>query len=156
MTTQVLKTGDAAPAFVLKNQDGETVRFKDFARKWVVMYFYPKDMTPGCTIEAHEFTNLREEFEKNGGVVFGVSADNIQSHKTFCEREGLGVTLLSDTDAKICSAYGVWAQKDGGKMGVARTTFLVAPGGKIAEIWRNVQAAGHADAVLKRLNELNK
>ena len=120
----------------------------------MVLYFYPKDNTPGCPLEAIEFTALKAEFEKNGAVVFGVSADSVSSHKKFCEKHGLQITLLSDPEHKVLETYGVWQlKKRGGReyFGTVRSTYLIDPEGRIAQIWFNVKAQGHAEQVLQTL-----
>ncbi len=149
-----LGVGDSAPDFSLFDGAGDKVDLKALAGQWVVLYFYPKDDTPGCTIEAMDFSKLRKEFEKAGALVFGVSPDSPESHCKFSERRHLKVRLLSDPTHKVLEAYGVWGLKKlyGREfMGVDRTTFLIDPTGKIAELWPKVKVAGHAEAVLKAL-----
>ncbi len=152
-----LKIQDPAPEFCLPDQNGNEVCLKDFRGKWVILYFYPKDNTKGCTMEALDFTRMLDEFRKLGAVVIGVSPDSIESHQKFIKKHGLKVTLLSDPEHKVLEAYGVWQLK---KMygreyyGVVRSTFLIDPDGKIAYIWRKVRVKGHAEKVKKVLEEL--
>ena len=127
---------------------------KDFKGKWLVLYFYPKDNTAGCKQEAVDFTAAKEEFEKNGAVILGVSKDTVASHQKFIEKAGLTITLLADSDLTAIKAFDVWhLKKFMGKesMGIVRTTFLINPAGKIAKVWNNVRVKGHADAVLEEL-----
>ncbi len=151
--------GKKAPDFCLPDENGQEVCLKDFKGKWVVLYFYPKDNTPGCTREAEEFTELLPEFEKLGAVVLGVSPDSVESHKKFKEKKNLKVKLLSDENKEVLNAYGVWQKK---KMygreyyGVVRTTYLIDPEGKVAHVWKRVRVKGHAEAVLKRIKELGE
>ncbi len=159
MAKKELKAGMAAPEFLLKNQGEKEVRLEDFRGKWVVLYFYPKDNTPGCTIEALDFTKLSKDFEKLKAVILGVSPDSCQSHSKFIKGKKLTVTLLSDPEHKMLETYGVWQLKQFmGKsyMGVARTTFLIDPDGRIAFIWNGVKADGHAEAVKAKLKEIQK
>jgi len=155
----VLSQEDTAPEFCLKNEDGKEVCLEDFRGKWVVLYFYPKDNTPGCTREAQDFSEKLEEFEKLGAVVLGVSPDSVRSHKRFKEKKGLKVTLLSDEEKKVVETYGVWQKKKvcGRECyGVVRTTYLIDPEGKVAEVWEKVKVKGHVDAVLEKLKELKE
>lgn len=122
-----------------------------------MLYFYPRDNTPGCTVEAREFTELLPEFEKLGAAVIGVSKDSLESHRRFAEKHGLKVTLLSDPEHRVIEAYGAWAKK---KMrgreywGTVRTTYLIDPEGRVAKVWRRVRARGHAAKVLEELRRL--
>ena len=149
--------GDEAPGFCLPNQDGEEVCLEGFRGSWVVLYFYPRDNTKGCTLEALDFTANLEAFEELGAVVLGVSPDSVRSHRGFCDRHGLGITLLSDPDHEVLERYGVWQIK---KMygrefhGVERSTFIIDPEGRVAHAWRKVRVKGHVDAVKRRLAEL--
>lgn len=155
MTT--LKIGDEAPGFCLPNDEIGQVCLEDHIGSWVVLYFYPRDGTKGCTLEALEFTAAEDEFNARGAAVLGVSPDSPESHTKFKEKNQLSVTLLSDTEKKILTEYGVWRKKKmyGREyMGVVRSTFLIDPDGKIANIWLNVKVAGHADAVMDKLVEL--
>ena len=159
MAKQELKIGGGAPELSLKNQDGSETTLKNFRGKWVVLYFYPKDNTPGCTIEAMDFTKYWKDFDKLNTVVLGVSPDSCQSHTKFIKDKSLKLTLLSDPEHQLAETYGVWQKKQFmGKsfMGVVRSTYLIDPEGKIAFLWNGVQAAGHADAVKAKLTELQK
>ncbi len=153
----MLGEGDEAPNFCLPNQDGKEVCLNSFRGKWVVLYFYPKDNTKGCTQEALDFTSRLDEFESIGAVVLGVSPDSIRSHKRFAERHGLKVTLLSDESKEVLKSYGVWKlKKRYGReyYGVERSTFIIGPDGVIRKVWRNVRVKGHVDEVLSTLKEL--
>lgn len=152
-----LKEGVKAPDFCLPDQNGSEVCLKDFLGKWIVLYFYPKDNTSGCTKEAVGFSEAKEEFEKLRAVILGVSPDSVRSHKNFEEKKGLKITLLSDTEHKVLEAYGVWQLK---KMygreyyGVVRSTYLIDPQGIIRYIWKKVKVTGHVEAVKEKLKEL--
>lgn len=149
--------GQPAPGFCLRNGNAEETRLEDLRGKWVVLYFYPKDNTPGCTVEAQEFTALKPEFEKRGAVILGLSPDSIAKHKNFTEKHSLDITLLSDPEHEILERFGAWRlKKNYGKeyMGVARSTVLIDPDGVIRHVWPDVKAAGHAAAVLELLTTL--
>lgn len=149
-----LKVGDTAPDFDLATDGGGRVRLSELKGKPVVVYFYPKDDTSGCTKEAQEFTALLPEFEKRGAVVIGISPDGVRAHEKFRAKYELGVTLASDEDKSVLEAWGVWVEKSmyGRKyMGVERTTVLVDAAGKVAAVWPKVKVTGHAAAVLKAL-----
>jgi len=155
----MLEVGQKAPDFCLPNQDGEEICLRDFAGSWVVLYFYPKDNTPGCTTEALDFTALKSEFEKEGAVILGVSPDSIKRHQNFIQKKDLQITLLSDEEKEVAKKYGVWQlKKMYGKeyMGIVRSTFLIDPDGKIAYIWPKVKVKNHAQEVLEKLKELKK
>ncbi len=152
-----LKIESKAPDFRLPDSSGETVSLKDYRDKWLVLYFYPKDNTSGCTTEAIDFTGNLPEFKKLNCYIVGVSPDSCKSHQKFIERHDLAVTLLSDEEKMVLEKYGVWqTKKMYGKeyLGVVRTTFLISPDGKIRFIWNNVKVAGHITEVLKKLKEL--
>jgi peroxiredoxin Q/BCP len=152
-----LKIGDEAPGFCLPDAEKGQVCLKDHRGNWVVLYFYPKDNTKGCTMEALEFTAAEDDFNARGAVVIGVSPDSPESHTKFKDKHDLSVTLLSDTEKEILTGYGVWQKKKmyGREyMGVVRSTYLIDPEGKIAHIWPKVKVAGHADAVMEKLVEL--
>ena len=152
-----LKIGDMAPSFCLEDPDRGEICLKDQKGKWVVFYFYPKDNTKGCTLEALEFTAAEDDFKAKNAVILGVSPDSLRSHANFREKHDLSIDLLSDTDREALVAYGVWRMKKmyGREyMGVVRSTFLIDPEGKIAYIWSKVKVAGHVDDVLKQLTEL--
>lgn len=143
--------GTLAPDFNLPRDGGETVRLSDFRGKPVVLYFYPKDDTSGCTSEALDFTQLKTKFDEIGVAVIGISPDNVKKHNKFKEKHGLDVILVSDEEKTTLEAYGVWGEKSmyGRKyMGVERSTFLIDANGTIAEEWRKVSVSGHAENVL--------
>lgn len=152
-----LKIGDPAPGFVLPDQSGREVSLAGQGGKWIVLYFYPKDNTPGCTVEAVDFSGFKADFESMDAVVLGVSPDSVKSHCNFVEKKGLTVTLLSDPDHKTIEGYGAWQlKKNYGReyYGVVRSTFLIDPTGKIAHIWPKVKAKGHAAEVKDKLSQL--
>ena len=156
MPNPKLSVGNNAPDFMLKDHSGKEVSLKEFKGKWVVLYFYPKDDTPGCTIEANEFTRFSFEFQKLNAVILGISPDTCESHQKFMQKYSLTITLLSDTEHKALEKYGVWQlKKKYGKeyMGVVRTTYLINPDGKIAHVWEKVSVDSHAEDVLMRLKE---
>ena len=149
-----LKEGDKAPDFTAASSDGKKVSLKDLKGKRVVLYFYPKDDTPGCTVEACGFRDGIKKIEKQDAVVLGVSPDSVSSHNKFIEKFKLSFILLADEDKKICQAYGVWVEKSmyGKKyMGVARTTFLIGKDGRITKIYEKVKPEGHAEEILLSL-----
>lgn len=151
--------GKKAPAFSLSDQDEKAVALEDYAGKWLVLYFYPKDDTPGCTTEACEFTTGIKAFAGLQAVVVGVSPDSPASHSKFREKYKLTVTLLSDPEHKTLAEYGAWGlKKNYGKEyeGVLRSTVLIDPQGKVAYHWQNVKAEGHAQAVREKLDELQR
>ncbi|GJE28217.1 peroxiredoxin [Methylobacterium organophilum] len=146
-----LKDGDQAPDFTLPGAGGETISLANLKGRKVVLYFYPKDDTSGCTLEAQGFNALTEAFEAAGAVVIGVSPDSVKSHDKFRAKYGLTFPLASDEAKSMLEAYGVWVEKSmyGRKyMGVERTTMLIDPEGRIARIWPKVKVPGHADEVL--------
>ncbi len=146
-----LQTGDAAPDFRLPRDGGGELTLGSFAGKTLVLYFYPKDDTSGCTREAIDFNALGSAFSEAGAEVVGVSPDSARSHDAFKSKHGLGFPLAADENKNACQSYGVWTEKSmyGRKyMGVERTTFLIGPDGRIAEIWPKVSVKGHAEAVL--------
>lgn len=150
----MLKPGEKAPDFKLKSDSGESFSLKDFKGKKVVLYFYPKDMTSGCTVEACDFRDNIKKIEKKNTVVIGVSADSIQSHKKFKDKYKLPFTLLSDESKKMLTDYEVWKEKSmyGKKyMGIVRTTFLINEKGKIEKIWEKVNVNGHVEDILTNL-----
>ena len=147
-----LKIGDAAPAFSLPADGDRTVSLADYAKRKLVIYFYPKDNTPGCTTEAIDFTAAVKDFRKANTDIVGVSADSVKKHENFIEKHNLGITLLSDEHLEILNAYGVWVEKSmygRNFMGIERATFLIGTDGKIEQIWRKVKVKGHVDAVLE-------
>src|SRR6188474_1013564 len=149
-----LKEGDVAPDFTAPANGGTTVSLSDFKGKYVVLYFYPKDDTPGCTKEACGFRDAYAQFQKAGAIVLGVSTDPVKSHQKFVDKFSLLFPLLSDEDKKIVEAYGVWGEKSfmGRKyMGTHRVTFLIGPDGRIKKIWPKVKPEEHAKEVLEAL-----
>ncbi|NQV91927.1 thioredoxin-dependent thiol peroxidase [Candidatus Woesearchaeota archaeon] len=153
----MVKINDKAPGFSIPNQNGKIISLQDFKGKWVVLYFYPKDDTPGCTIEAIDFTSLKQEFKKLNTELLGASKDSQKSHCSFIEKQNLKITLLSDEEKTLAQAYGAWGQKKfmGREyMGMNRNTYLINPEGKITFIWENVKAKDHAKSVLEKVQEL--
>lgn len=152
----MLEPGDPAPDFALPRDGGETVRLSDFAGRQVVLYFYPRDDTSGCTREALEFTAAAGEFAAAGAVVLGASKDSVAKHERFRDKHGLGVALLSDAEGDLCERYGVWVAKTmygKTRMGIERSTFLIGPDGRIRRIWRKVRVPGHVEEVLAAVRE---
>lgn len=153
----MVEIGDKAPQFCLPDKDNRKVCLRDFAGKWVVLYFYPKDNTSGCTMEAVYFTKAKAQFETLNSVILATSADSMESHCKFADKHGLEITLLSDPDHKVLETYGSWQKK---KMygrefwGVVRSTFLIDPKGKIRYVWPKVKVAGHVEEVKDKLAEL--
>ena len=151
--------GEKAPGFTLDSDDGRQVSLKDFVDKKLVLYFYPKDNTPGCTTEAVGFRDVAEEFEKRGAVIVGVSKDSVESHNKFKEKHDLPFTLLSDPEGKVLNLYGVWKKKSlYGKtfMGTERTTFLIDEKGIVMKVYRKVKVNGHAQTCLLDLRAPQK
>ncbi|HBB35876.1 MAG TPA: thioredoxin-dependent thiol peroxidase [Cyanobacteria bacterium UBA9273] len=156
LPTDSLQPGQKAPNFRATNQNGELVSLTDFQSHWLVLYFYPKDDTPGCTVEAKDFTACSEQFSALGAKILGVSTDSEKSHCRFIQKHKLSIQLLSDPEHQVCEVYGVWRlKKFMGKefMGVVRSTFLIDHDGNLAYVWPNVKAKGHAEAVLAKLQE---
>jgi thioredoxin-dependent peroxiredoxin len=150
----MIKVGDKAANFSLQADDGKTYGLGDFAGKHLLLYFYPKDNTPGCTMEARDFAAHAEAFEQRNAVIVGVSKDSISCHQGFKKRFALPFLLLSDPDGKTCEGYGVWAEKSmfGKKyMGIERVTFLIDPKGVVSHCWPKVKVKGHAEEVLATL-----
>lgn len=148
---KALREGDKAPDFALPDDKGATVSLASFAGRMLVLYFYPKDDTSGCTKEAIDLNALKAEFEKAGAAILGASPDSVASHAKFKAKHSLDLALASDETKSMLEAYGVWVEKSmyGRKyMGVERTTFLIGPGGRIAKVWNKVKVPGHAEAVL--------
>ena len=153
--TEVPAAGTAAPAFKLFTNEGKEASLSDFKGKWVVLYFYPKDFTSGCTLQARNFQRDLKKYEAVNAVILGVSVDTAESHKDFCAKEGLSFKLLSDPDAKISQVYGSTMEYNGSTYS-ARNTFIIDPTGKIAKVFVKVGPAGHSDEVLAALAELQK
>ncbi|MGL1902436.1 MAG: thioredoxin-dependent thiol peroxidase [Fibrobacterales bacterium] len=151
--------GKKAPAFAVNNQNEEKRKLGDYADQWLVLYFYPKDNTPGCTVEAKEFTDALSKFKKAGATVVGVSPDTEKKHCNFIEKQGLTIELLADPEQKMLEKYKVWQlKKNYGReyMGVVRSTFLIDPKGKVVKVWDKVRVKGHVAEVLETLQELSK
>ncbi|MBK1963802.1 thioredoxin-dependent thiol peroxidase [Campylobacter novaezeelandiae] len=149
-----LKIGDYAPAFELLNQDGIKISLKDFIGKKIILYFYPKDNTPGCTIEACDFSEDYEKFSEKNAVIIGISPDSVKSHTNFIQKYNLKHILLSDSEKEIAKIYGAWGiKKNYGKEyeGIIRSTFVIDEKGKIVKIYKNVKAKNHAQKVLEEL-----
>jgi thioredoxin-dependent peroxiredoxin len=150
----MLDTGDKVPDLALQLSGGGEAAIRDFAGHWLVLYFYPKDSTPGCTTEGLDFNALLPKFKRLDAVVIGVSRDSLRSHQNFCAKQGFGFELASDPDETLCNAFGVIREKNmyGRKvLGIERSTFLIDPAGVIRQSWRPVKVAGHAQAVLDAL-----
>ena len=152
-----LKQGDRAPEFILSDQNGKKLKLSDFKGQWVLLYFYPRDNTPGCSKEACAFRDSFKEYEKIEAKVIGISTDSVESHGKFVKKYQLPFPLLADEDKKVVEQYGVWGMKKFiGKehMGTIRTSFLIDPKGNIAKIYEKVKPADHAKEVLKDLREI--
>lgn len=167
----MVKLNSKAPVFTLPDQEGKKHSLKDYLGKWVVLYFYPKDDTPGCTVEACSFRDNYSRFKRVGIVVLGVSVDPVRKHAKFAEKYSLPFTLLSDEEKTVVAKYGVWGKKParnaariaaGGKfmgreyMGTMRTTFLIDPTGKVAKIYENVKPDAHAEEILSDVRTFSK
>jgi peroxiredoxin len=154
----MLKANQPAPDFEAPNQVGNPIGLKDFkGAQNIVLYFYPKDDTPGCTIEANQFTRLADEFAGLHTIIIGVSKDSCESHQAFINKFGLKIELLSDTSGAVCEAYGVWQEKEknGEKhMGIVRSTFIIDKKGKLVDVEYGVSADGHAKAVLEKIKSM--
>lgn len=155
---KMIGAGDDAPGFCLPDQDGREVCLEEFSGKWVVLYFYPKDNTAGCTKEAIDFTKSLKDFRTMGAEVLGISPDSPASHQKFREKHGLEVRLLSDPEHRVLVAYGAWGPKKMyGKeyQGVLRSTAMIDPDGKIARVWKRVRVKGHVEEVKEALKSLS-
>jgi peroxiredoxin Q/BCP len=157
-----LRAGDKAPAvgteapdFTLNSQDGKPISLHDFRGKWVVLYFYPKDMTPGCTIEAHNFQRDLAKYEAKNAVILGVSVQDEKSHQEFCAKESLSFKLLADTDKAVSEKYDSITNFGVMKLS-ARHTFLIDPSGKVRKVWTDVDVKKHSDEVLAAIDDLGK
>ena len=152
--TDTPTVGTAAPDFSLTTNEGTPASLKDYRGKWVVLYFYPKDFTSGCTLEAHNFQQDLAKYEKLNAVILGVSVDTAESHKDFCSKEGLSFKLLSDADTTVSNKYGSVMEYNGTKLS-ARNTFIIDPEGKIAKVFTGVKPAVHSEEVLGFLASAN-
>ena len=153
----MLKVGDNIPDFCSQNQDEEEICFRDIKGRWIVLYFYPKDNTPGCTTQACDFTNSYDDFGNLNTSILGVSPDSPKKHRNFIDKKNLTITLLADEEKELCKLFGVWQlKKFMGKeyMGVVRTTFIINPNGKVAKVWEKVRVKGHIDNVKEELELL--
>jgi len=159
MSEESVKISDEAPGFCLPDENGEEVCLSDYEGRWLILYFYPKDNTPGCTLEAQSFTEALEDFQNMGAEVIGVSPDDVDTHEKFKQLKNLEITLLSDPEHGVLEKYGVWKPK---KMfgneyfGVIRSTFIINPESKIVHKWEKVKVRGHVDEVKNKLKELKK
>ena len=147
--------GSVAPEFTLATNEGKQASLKDYRGKWVVLYFYPKDFTSGCTLQARNFQRDLAKYEAINAVILGVSVDTAESHKEFCAKEGLNFKLLSDTDSKVSEAYGSVMEYNGMKLS-ARNTFIIGPDGKVAQVFMKAKPATNSEEVLAALAELQK
>lgn len=154
----MLEKNQTAPLFSALNQNNEMINLSDFRdNKNIILYFYPKDDTPGCTIEANQFTALASEFAKVDSVVLGVSKDSCESHQAFIDKFGLEVDLLADIDGKLCDSYGVWQEKEKNgvkKMGIVRSTFVINKKGELVDVIYGVTADGHAQEILDKVKQM--
>jgi len=155
----MLKVGDKVPDFCIANQDEEEMCFRDIKGRWIVLYFYPKDNTPGCSTQACDFTSAYDDFANLDASILGVSPDSPKKHRNFIEKKNLKITLLADVDKELCHLFGVWQlKKFMGKeyMGVVRSTFIINPEGNISKVWEKVRVKGHINEVKEVLEELQK
>ncbi|MDQ7047509.1 MAG: thioredoxin-dependent thiol peroxidase [Sulfurovum sp.] len=155
----MLTIGDAVPDFCLPNQDDEEICFRDIKGRWAVLYFYPKDNTPGCTTQACDFTAALPAFDGLNAIILGVSPDSAKKHRNFIEKKALKITLLADEEKELCNLFGIWQlKKFMGKeyMGVVRSTFIINPEGEIAAVWTKVRVKEHASIVKDRLEGLQE
>ncbi|MEM9194336.1 MAG: thioredoxin-dependent thiol peroxidase [Myxococcota bacterium] len=153
----MISVGKKAPAFTLPSSEGDKARLRELEGQWVVLYFYPRDNTPGCTTEAQDFRDAAEALEERGAVVLGVSKDSLESHGKFIDKYDLNFPLLTDKDGKVLEKFGAWGEKNmyGKKsMGIIRTTVIIDPKGKVRKIFSKVRVKGHVDKVLEALDEL--
>lgn len=150
----MLETGKPFPNFALQNQDGKTIKLSDFAGRWLVVYFYPKDDTPGCTIQGKSFTATRSEFDDAGISVVGVSQDGVDSHKSFCDKFSFSIDLLADTNAELLKACDVGQSEYKGTMYWDRTSFVVNPSGVIGKVYEKVNPQGHERVLLEDIRKM--
>jgi peroxiredoxin Q/BCP len=152
----MIEEGSKFPDFALENQDGNVMRLSDFAGSWLVLYVYPKDDTPGCTIQGKSFTATKEEFDEAGIRVAGISQDDVASHKDFCNKFSFTIDLLADPDAKLLTAMGVEQSDYKGTMYWNRTTFVVGPDGTLRKVYNKVNPQGHERVLLDDIKEMQK
>lgn len=155
--SQLSMIGKKAPEFILKDENGKLKSLADYEGSWLVLYFYPKDMTAGCSLEAQEFRDHEYEFNDLNTQIVGISADDVKSHKKFCDLENLNFTLLSDPDAEVCKIYDVWHEKAmfGSKhWGIERTTFLIDPKSIVRKLYSKVKPVGHATLLIEDIQKL--
>jgi len=152
----MLKAGERCPDFNLQNQDGKTKTLKDYAGQWLVLYVYPKDDTPGCTIQGKSFTEQKAKFDKLGVRTVGLSADTVESHKDFCNKFSFTIDLLADPSAKLLNALGVGQSEYKGTMYWDRTTFLIDPKGTIRKVYEKVSPQGHEEVLLRDITEIQR
>jgi peroxiredoxin Q/BCP len=155
----MLDVGSKAPDFCLPNQDDEEICLRDIKGKWIVLYFYPKDNTPGCTTQACDFTAALPDFDGLDAIILGVSPDSAKKHRNFIDKKDLKITLLADEEKELCNLFGIWQlKKFMGKeyMGVVRSTFIINPEGNIAALWTKVRVKGHAETARIKLEELQR
>ena len=153
-----MNIGQSAPEFTALDRDGKSTQLQDFNGQWLVLYFYPKDLTPGCTTQAIEFTAQLSQFQALNTQIVGISPDSIASHDKFIKKHSLEIILLSDPEHQIAEAYGVWQlKKFMGKeyMGIVRSTFLIDPSGKIVQVWSKVKVKNHVDTVLQAVRSIS-
>lgn len=152
MAADLASVGSTAPGFTLPSQEDKPVSLSDYKGKWVVLYFYPKDQTSGCTLEAHNFQRDHDKYAAANAVVLGVSLDTVESHKTFCTKDSLTFKLLADPDHKVIDAYGVPVKSFGAMHYAARTTFLISPAGKVVKEWDVKDISAHSEEVLAAIS----
>ena len=152
----LLTDGTTAPSFTLPSQDNTPVSLNNYKGKWVVLYFYPKDKTSGCTLEAHNFQRDQVKFDKLNAAILGVSLDTAESHKSFCTQENLTFKLLADPDHKVVDEYGVPVKSMGPISYASRVTYLISPAGKIVKVWPDVKVSNHSDEVIAAIEAASK
>ncbi|MFP4051715.1 MAG: peroxiredoxin [Thermoplasmata archaeon] len=159
MSEESVNIGEEAPSFCLLDENGEEVCLYDYEGRWLILYFYPKDNTPGCTLEAQNFTEALDDFKDMDAEVVGVSPDDVETHEKFKQLKDLDIKLLSDSEHGVLEEYGVWKPKkmfDNEYFGVIRSTFIINPDSKISHKWEKVKVRGHVDEVKRKLAELKE
>ena len=156
LAADLVPVGSLGPNFTLASQEDKQVSLSDYRNKWVVVYFYPKDQTSGCTLEAHNFERDKDKYAALNAVVLGVSLDTVESHKTFCTKDGLNFKLLADPEHKVIDAYGVPMMSNGDVHYASRDTFLIGPDGKVLKVWEVKSIATHSDEVLAAISDAKK